>query len=314
MNMRNVFILNPVAGKGGAMDLKKVIKEKASELSINVEICQTREELDAEVLASQIASKATKEHPVRIFACGGDGTINEILNGIIGYENVYLGVLPVGSGNDFVRNFGKVSDFLDIKSQLNGKSFRTDVIKYRWKKNNYNYERYGINMFNIGFDCNVVEAATRMKNIPLISGSMAYLMGVFSMLIKLKGANLKVDFNDGTTYEGELLLMAIANGWFCGGGIKGVPFAVTNDGLMDVSLIKRCSRCKCIRLLPKYVKGAHMKTKEAEEIVIYKQCKSIKVSKLGDDIMFSPDGEIAHADEIEFEIVPNAINLIIPNR
>ena len=312
MEKRNIFILNPAAGQGKAVELKDDILRAADELSTNVEIYHTKEELYGEVLAIQLAKTATAEKPIRIFACGGDGTLNEILNGIVGYENIEVGVLPLGTGNDFVRNFGDVSDFLNIKNQLVGDSVNTDIIKYRWDKDDYHYERYCINMFNIGFDCNVVDAAAHLKTKPMVSGSMAYLAGVIQMLVKMKGANLRVEFEDGSVYDDKMLLIAIANGCFCGGGVKGVPKAITNDGFMDVSIIKTCSRSKFIRLFPKYMKGTHLLTKDAEDLVIYKKCKTLSLTKKDDLIMFSTDGEITYADSISFEIMPAEIKFIVP--
>lgn len=312
MEKRNIFILNPAAGQGKAVELKDDILKAAKELSLDVEIYHTKEELYGEVLANQLAKTATKDKPIRLFACGGDGTLNEILNGIVGYEHVEVGVLPLGTGNDFVRNFSSPSDFLNIKNQLLGESVDTDIIKYRWDKDDYHCERYCINMFNIGFDCNVVDAAAHLKKRPMVSGSMAYLAGVVQMLIKMKGANLKVEFENGSVFEDKMLLIAIANGCFCGGGVKGVPKAVTNDGFMDVSIVKTCSRSKFLKLFPRYMKGTHLETKAAKDLVIYKKCKTLSLTKREEPIMFSTDGEITYADSISFEIKPKEVKFIVP--
>lgn len=312
MNKRHIFVLNPAAGQGKAVTVKEEILKIAEELSLDVEIYETKEILDGEVVANKFAKEATEENPVRIYACGGDGTINELLNGIVGYENIELGVLPLGTGNDFIRNFGTQEDFMDIKRQLLGEAKEIDAIKYRWYKNGYDYNRYCINMFNIGFDCNVVDAAAKLKKLPLVSGSVAYILGVIKMLMKMKGADLRVEFEDGEVFDGAMLLIAIANGCFCGGGVKGVPKALTDDGLMDISLIKKCSRRRFLTLFPKYSKGTHLETKIAESLIIYKQSRKLKLTGNNESIMFSTDGEITYADGCEFEILPKAVKFVVP--
>ena len=167
-------------------------------------------------------------------------------------------------------------------------------------------------MFNIGFDCNVVDITAKLKKLPLMSGSLAYLAGVAAMLVRMKGANLKVEFDDGYVFYGDMLLIAIANGCFCGGGVKGVPKAETNDGLMDVSLIRKCSRRKFIKLFPKYAKGEHLEAKGADKLITYKQGKKLKITANGKPMTFSTDGELTQAEKIKFEIVENAIDFVVP--
>ncbi len=315
MSKKHIFVLNPAAGQGKALDLKEAILKAKEKTALDVEIYETKEVLDAEVFVSDVVKNIDDTKKVRIYACGGDGTVNEILNAILHTgraDNIELGIIPVGTGNDFVRNFGEIEDFLDIEKQLAFETQKTDVIRYKFRKNNFTYTRYGINMFNIGFDCNVVDITARLKKMPLVSGSLAYIMGVAAMLVKMKGANLKVEFEDGEIFDGKMLLIAVANGCFCGGGVKGVPLATTNDGLMDVSLIKKCSRAKFIKLFPEYAKGIHLENEGAKELFIYKKSKKLKIIANEKAMLFSVDGEITQADEISFEIVPEAISVALP--
>ena len=167
-------------------------------------------------------------------------------------------------------------------------------------------------MFNIGFDCDVVRECAKLKQMPLVSGSMAYLMGVAKNLYKMQGTNLKVQFEDGKERSGRLLLMAIGNGCYCGGGIKGIPYAQIDDGLMDISMIKRCSRMQFIRLFPKYVKGTHLETKIAQEYIKYVKVKKVSITSNEDTMYFSTDGEITHTKRLDLEVIPRAINFSIP--
>lgn len=312
MKRKHVFLLNPAAGQGQAVGMRRQIEEISARLSLDTEIYETKEELDAEVFTSQLVKNRDEDTIIRIYACGGDGTANEILNALIGHENMELAVIPMGTGNDFVRNFGEVESFRDLEKQMTADTVKTDVIGYTWKRKGFSCSRYCINMFNIGFDCNVVEMAAKLKKKPLISGSMAYLAGVAAMLVKMKGADLKVEFEDGDVFDGKMLLIAVANGCFCGGGVKGVPKALTDDGLMDISLIKKCSRRKFVSLFPKYARGEHLEAKGADRLVIYKKSRKLKITANGASFTFSTDGELTKAKEIEFEIVPEAVDFTVP--
>ncbi len=314
MEKRHIFMLNPAAGKGKALEIKEKVKKLPREIQKNIEIYESKEMLHLEVLALKIAKRATTNNPIRIYACGGDGTLNEVLNGIIGYENVELGVIPMGTGNDFIRNFASKDLFLDLYKQIQGETKEIDLIKYRVSKDNFEYEKYCINMINIGFDCNVVDVAKKIKNLSLMSGSIAYLIGIMVMFIKMKGAHLQISFKDGKIFSDELLLIAIANGCYCGGGIKAVPRASVNDQYMDVSLIKQCSRNKFIKLFPKFKKGVHLADKEAENLVIYSKEKKLSIKSKDGDLMFSVDGELGYAEKIDFEIIPKALKFVVPKK
>ena len=314
MNRKHVFLLNPAAGQGQAIGMREQIENISQRLSLDTEIYETKEELDAQVFTSQLIKNNDVDTKIRLYACGGDGTANEILNAIIGHDNMELAVMPMGTGNDFVRNFGDVELFRNLEYQMTADTVKTDVIRYTWKRQGFSCSRYCINMFNIGFDCNVVEMAGKLKKKPLISGSMAYLAGVAAMLVKMKGADLKVEFEDGKVFDGKMLLIAIANGCFCGGGVKGVPKALTDDGFMDISLVRKCSRRRFIQLFPKYAKGEHLNVKGADKLIIYRKAKTLKITANGEPFTFSTDGELTKAKEIEFEIVPGAVDFVVPQQ
>lgn len=312
MSKRHIFILNPAAGQGKAFSLEDDIIKTGMRLGIDVEIYKTKEVLDAQVEAVRLAKSATHQSPVRLYACGGDGTVNEVLNGIVGYDNVELAIIPTGTGNDFIRNFGEIADFLNLEKQMLGTAKKVDVISYKSSTDSYSSIRYCINMFNIGFDCNVVKDVVELKTKPLVSGSMAYLLGVAKNLIKMKGTNLKLIFEDGKEHSGKLLLLAVGNGCYCGGGVKGVPYAEVDDGLMDVSIIKRCSRRQFLTLFPRYVKGTHLETRLGKKYIKYIKTKKMSIVVNGDTMYYSTDGEITNTNRLDLEIVPKAVSFSVP--
>lgn len=312
--MRNIFVINPMAGKrGSASQIKKQIMRISDKLLIPVEVYETQWAGDGEVFVRQSCRKRKTREVIRFYACGGDGLLNEVANGAFGYENVQVGCIPLGTGNDYVRNYGSPGSFLDIEAQLKGAAVDTDLIQYKEEREGGDLTcRYCINMFNIGFDCNVVDQTSRAKHWPLVKGSFAYLLSVAIILIKKKGADLRVCYEDGSFFDGRLLLIAVANGCYCGGGVKGIPLSDLDDGLMDVSLIKDVPRRTFIRLFPKYAKGTHLQDKKAEAIIDYRKCKSITIIPNGKKMRLCIDGEIKDAGKVTFKIVPKALRFIIP--
>ncbi|MGI6258009.1 MAG: diacylglycerol/lipid kinase family protein [Anaerovoracaceae bacterium] len=300
--MKHLFIINPAAGQGEAIKLQEKILALGEELALDIEIYQTKGLGDGEDKARQAAAS---HESIRIYSCGGDGTLNEIINGAYGFPHVEIASVPKGTGNDFVRNFP--GDFGDIRGQMLGTAVDCDLIRYTSQEG----VRYCANMFNVGFDSNVVDMTSRLKKKPLIGGSFAYLLGVLIILIKKEGAHLTIELEDGTRITEPILLIAIANGSYCGGGVKGVPLSQTDDGLMDVSIVKNVSRRVFVSLFPKYAKGTHLETKKGKEVVEYLQCRRITVAPVKDTMRMAVDGEIVDAGRTEFEIVPKGFRFVL---
>lgn len=314
--MKTIFIINPKAGTGKGLDKLKeeifaIAKEVGAEVGFYITKAVGDGEKFAKIVCQEAAESASKEE-LRLIACGGDGTVNEVLNGIMGYENATLGVMPIGTGNDFVRNFPKNVDFLDIKSQLQGYTMKSDVIKYSGLIEGKEQTRYCINMFNIGFDCNVVDLTQTLKTYPFLKGSMAYMAAVAGIFIKKKGANLKVELDGQVVENGPLLLTAVANGGFCGGGVNSAPTAQINDGLMDVNVIYNVSRSKFIKAFPYYSKGTHMTLPNIDELLLFRQCKKAVITPIDGTMKLCTDGEIASTGQITMEMMPMAVNLLVP--
>lgn len=327
--MRTVFIVNPKAGQGkGNKKFTEKIRHVAEKTGTAVEIYTTAGIGDAEILARQIA-KESKAEPTRIYACGGDGTLNEVLNGVLhagcecgagskGNENceggadIAIGVVPIGTGNDFCRNFPEAADFTDIEAQLAAEPKRCDAIKYSGILAGKEQTRYCANMFNIGFDCNVVDLTATLKTYPLLSGSLAYLMAVLAILVKKKGANLKVEVDGEVKHDGPLLLTAVANGCFCGGGVKSSPEAKPDDGRMDYNIITNVKRTEFFKLFPHYAKGTHMSVPGIERILHSGQAKQIVITPNEGNMRLCADGEITDAGRVEMEIQEKAFTFLVP--
>lgn len=309
--MVHYFFINPAAGQGKGIDkLAAEIETAAEELNIDYEIYLTGGICDGERQASRFA-EIQNGTPARFYACGGDGTLNEIINGAAAYSNIEVGCVPIGTGNDMVRNFpGR--NFLDIKKQIRGNSEEIDLMRYRVVAGGKRQTRYCANMFNIGFDCNVVELAGRLKKKPLISGSAAYLLAVLGMFIKKKTISLYLTEGEEVLVDGEVLLCAVANGSYCGGGLKTSPQSDVQDGVFDLNVIRDVTRREFLKLFPVYMKGAHLGAPGIEDVITVKRCTGLKLQSKKKSFFLCADGEITAVQSAEFEMAPKAVRFILP--
>ncbi|MDR0424464.1 MAG: YegS/Rv2252/BmrU family lipid kinase [Clostridiales Family XIII bacterium] len=310
--MKHYFIINPVAGKGEA---KKVVLPEILKLvkttELDYEIHRTTGPTEAEAYTKKRCEE-NDGRPIRFYACGGDGTLNEVLNGMHGHPGAELTVIPAGSGNDFVRNFPE-RDFRDIRKMVAGEARSLDLIEYSDMRevDEPAAPRYAINMCNIGFDSEAVAIAGRLKTKSFIGGTAAYIGGVCLVLIQKKTVRLTFLFEDGSKYTEKTLLTAIANGAFCGGGFKGAPMADTNDGLLDVSIVNELSRRLFLTLLRKYHRGSHLQDPRAQSLMQYKQVKNVIITPK-DKMTMAVDGEVGIYGKLSFRIVPNAVMFSLP--
>ena len=295
------FILNPNSGnrkKNKAVE--DAIKEACKKRKLNYHIYYTTCPGDAtEYVRSMV--NCTKA-PQRFICVGGDGTINEIVNSAPCTPNVEFGVIPSGSGNDFVRNFGNPESFFDIDAQIDGEAVSLDLIKCN--------DNYCVNMVNIGFDCEVVKAAAKLK---FISAKFSYILGIVRVLFRKIGTKMKLIFDDGTTFEDEFTLTAIANGRYCGGGFIAAPKARLNDGILDVCIVKKVTRRKFLAFVGSYKRGEHLENEKARDFINYKRATHFKM-EFENPVAVCIDGEIIGAKTIDFTVVRNAFNFIIPKK
>ena len=296
------FILNPKSGSHNKKDkLEQAIKSACMKRQLSYHIYYTTCVGDAtEYIRSMVRISSERQ---RFICVGGDGTINEIVNSAPENPDVEFGVIPYGSGNDFVRNFSNNKLFSDIDAQIDGETMSFDLIKCN--------DTYCVNMVNIGFDCAVVKEAARLKRAKLVSAKMSYIFGVVVVLFKKFGTKMKLIFDDGEVFEKEFTLTAIGNGKFCGGGFMASPLAELNDGLMDICAIDKISRLTFVKLVGSYKSGTYLKNKSAMKVIHHKRVPHFKM-EFDSPIPICIDGEIKGAKSIDFTVVKNAFNFVIP--
>ncbi len=314
--MKYAFIVNPASGQGKHdQDLVPQIEELIKgNPNRDIRIYYTRGEKDATVLADLIATEAKDD--VVVFACGGDGTIQEVANGLYGHENGILGVIPVGSGNDFVRQLGKKkgnsADYLKLLNIFDGMVTRIDLIRMSWIEKGEEQTRYITNGINIGFDGNTAILAHDLKKLPLVSGTGSYLLAVARNLAAKKGQKLRITADGRNFHTGELLLATAANGGFCGGGVQSCPNADMFDGLIELLAIKDMTRKKFVSLFPKYKAGKIFQIKGIEDIAAYTQAQNIIIEPmLGPTMKFVADGEIFETGTLRIDIVNRALKVLV---
>ncbi len=317
--MKYLFIINPAAGNWMGKTYSKRILSSDLNSKVDIEVCLTSKVGDAE----QIALKACEENKskkgrskINIYACGGDGTLNEVVNGAYGFKNVRVGCVPIGTGNDFVKNFIDCGDFFSLESQINGDVRKVDLMEYTGIFNNIFTKKVAINMFNLGFDANVASDMNFFRGLHFVRGKGPYRLALASNFIKKRGGNFLVTAkNDEVLYNGKLFFINICNGGYLGGGMKGAPYALIDDGKLDMNIVKNISRLRFLDLAPKYMKGVHMLTPGIEKVIDYSQVEYVKVKPLNSKYKLGIDGEIVEATgAVEFRVLPKAINFIVPKR
>ena len=289
--MKTVKIINPAAGQGKAVN----------EISEDTRYYVSKSVGDVE---KYVYKTLLKEPDTHFIVCGGDGSINEAVNGIIranATDTAILSAVGTGTGNDFIK--------YDKYAKSHGSSIKCDVMKYG--------DRYYINILNIGFDCTVVQKTEVLKKKPLISGSFAYVCGVVGTVFGEYGTkmHIKIENEHGEEEEfiDDFMLCVVANGQYYGGGFKPAPLADITDGLADLVLVKKVKRTEIPSIIGKYKKGEHIDKekrdiiKKFKNIMIYRRARKVFVSGMES---ICADGEIEKRDKVEIEVVPKAINFM----
>ena len=210
--MRHIFIVNP---RSGHQDATPMIKKALDELSPAepYEIYITSAPGDAtQYVRTRCQGDAS---PLRFYACGGDGTLNEVINGAAGFDHAAVGCYPCGSGNDFIKYFGGRKFFTDLGALMSGHEQRVDMIRVN--------DRYAINVVNMGFEAKTAARMIRFRHLPLMHGYRAYYGAIVLTLIDGVRHRCKIAVDGETMMDGNILLCTLANGDYVGGSFRCAP-------------------------------------------------------------------------------------------
>lgn len=303
--MIHLFILNSFAGTKDSTPLLKAEIEALGRDDTVIEYTESKG--DAENIARRYAQKG---EPLRVYACGGDGTANEALQGLYGFDNVALGVVPVGTGNDYVRSLpADVQDYRDINKMINGFEMTVDLLKCG--------DRLALNVVSAGYDCEVADRAQKNKRMPLMSGPLAYKLAIVQCLIN-KRKHTFVPYADGRAvkipegFKTQMLAVA-AKGMYYGGGIKATPYARLDDGLIDFMSIPTVPVSFFARMIGLFTRGEHIDHPKTKKFIMHEKCRELRLDDHG-DIKICIDGEMRVMKDPVITVLPKAFKVIIPSR
>lgn len=295
------IILNPTSGRGtGAQnkaELKQLLTVTAKAASSRWNVVETQ----AKGQGSALARQAVEDGAEIVVAAGGDGTLNEVVNGLMeagaGSKGVTLGLLPMGTGNDFGRCIGLGTDLkLAVDTLFNGKPQFVDVGQA--------HGRWFVNIAGCGFDAIVAERANR--GFPLLRGTSAYLAAIAHSLLHLKPANLTLTL-DGETRRIRALMCSVANATSYGGGMKVAPDARIDDGLFDICLLAEAGRLEFVRAFPRVFKGTHV----THPKVTMLRAHTVHIES-DPPLPLLIDGEVMGTTPVTFTLSPRAVQVLMP--
>lgn len=305
--IRYLFLINPTAGKVDARAaLLPRIRAAAERAGITPEIFITRHAGHAREITAACAAAGDF---VRIYACGGDGTMNEVLQSAAGHETISVGCIPCGSGNDYVRNFGVQSDFWDVDAQLAAISFPADLI--------LTPQGYGIDIYAAGIDAQVANGIPKWRRVPLCGGTTAYTLSILEAICSTFRHHLRIEA-DQNSLEGTYMMLAICNAQMYGGGYCAAPYARMDDGLLDVVLLKPVPRLRLAGLLKGYRNGRHLTpdgevTKAFRPYMTFFRTRWIDIQVLDDHPLITTlDGECSPQMNLHAEVARRSIRILLP--
>lgn len=299
--MKHYFIVNPKSGKNEKIDvINDLVIPAAEKTGIDYEIHETTGPNDATRFVDETAEAAGKEK-VRFYAVGGDGTLYEVVNGAHGHKNAEVAAVPRGSGNDWIRLFGEKEVFLDVEGNINGTPVTLDCIKVN--------DEIALNQASMGFDAEACSEQGKMKSIPGAVGHITYtLAGLYCAITRVKhDFTVKVD---GREIKGPFIQVTVCNSRWYGSGIQAAPFAVPDDGKLDVVAIKRVTSWPKLfydMMVTWQMLGKHVNWSYTE----YIRGKKVEIES-PKPCAINVDGECHPTEKAVMEIEKNGITFVVP--
>ena len=295
--MTHLFIINPAAGS----------RDRTAEYSETIhKLCRDRG-LDYEIRVSTAPGECTriareyaeKGGELRVYACGGDGTLNEVVCGVAGFGNAAVTVYSGGSGNDFAKLFDDPKAFYDLERLLDAEEVTFDLI-------NCNGD-YSLNICSVGLDARIGTGVSRYKRIPLLHGFRAYAVSTVVNVVRGIAEHYAVEVN-GERIEDEFTFICVCNGRFYGGGFNPVPEADPTDGKLDVLLVKKVSRLQVPMIIGKYKAGRY---RELPRLVRHLKTDAIRIL-CDKPTPINLDGELRTAQVVEMSLAKEKLRFFYP--
>lgn len=283
------IIVNPQGGKGKSLKALTTVEEIFKNNNAQYVVHKT----EYAGHATEIARELSKTPDTNIVVMGGDGSFHEVLCGIDNFDNVTLGLVACGSGNDFIKKSGHSTNVKEaVQTILNGKVGFVDYMelgKYR--------------CLNVGGGGMDVDVLLKYANFKTLKGKAAYYYSLFYTLLHTRFHHLRITA-DGVTKDTSVFMIGVGNGGFIGGGIPICPNAIVDDGLLNVGYVSEMKKSKIIFRLFKFLKGKHVGTDWGGEYT----AKKVTIEAL-DDSRFELDGEIIEDTKLDIEVVHNKLKM-----
>ena len=298
--MKHIFIINPRAGK---KDQTSRIYELADHLreahGLECACMLTDRPGGATDMARKLAESG---EAIRLYACGGDGTIHEVANGIAGFPNAAMSCIPTGTGNDFLKNFGPDADkFSDVENLWDGDAFPLDLIDCNG--------RLCLTIACNGIDARIADSVHQYGSSPLLHGRNSYLASVaVNFLFKPIGRHWKV-WLDEEELEDDFALVSMCNGRYYGGGSMPVPEARMDDGVLHTVLIKNVAKATFARLFAPYSAGEYRKL--PQNLIRVSTARTVRI-RAEEDIVTCVDGETFRGREVVMTLSEKRLNFFGP--
>lgn len=295
--MKHLFLINPAAGsRDHTKEYTEAIRKACGSRGLDYDIQVSSGPGNCTELTRQ-AGESGEE--TRVYACGGDGTLNEVATGAVGYPNLSVTVYSGGSGNDFVKIFDEPEAFYDVERLMDAEEASFDLIRCN--------EDYSLNICSVGLDARIGTDVAHYKRLPFLQGFRAYVVSTLINVIRGTSEHLVVEIN-GETIDAEHTMICACNGRFYGGGFNPVPEADPADGKMDVLVINRVSRLQVAGVVGKYKDGRY---KELDKLARHFLTDRV-VIRCDKPSAASLDGELRMAREFTMTVAEEKIRFFYP--
>ena len=295
--MKHLFLINPAAGS----------RDRTAEYTAAIQAACGKRGLDYRIEVSAAPGEcrrlareaALTGETYRIYACGGDGTLNEVAAGAAGFANAAVSVLAGGSGNDFVRIFDEPKAFASLERLLDAQEATFDLIRCN--------DDYALNICSVGLDARIGTDVARYKRIPLLQGFRAYAASTVMNVVRGIAEHYIVEIN-GERIDDEQTFVCVCNGRFYGGGFNPVPEADPADGVLDVLLVKKVSRLQVPAVIGKYKNGRY---RELSQLIRHIPTDHVRIL-CDKPTAINLDGELRTATTIDISLAKEKLRFFYP--
>jgi diacylglycerol kinase (ATP) len=289
-----VFILNPIAGNGFAKKYESTIKTKLKEFNVKADLVFTESKGHASKIAEEYAKKGYKH----IISVGGDGTLNEMVHPLVNNKDIVVGIIPAGTGNDFIQILGFPNRFTDKHWNI---FFEQNTMDLDVGTCNGNYF---LNGMGLGFDAEVAAQNYEGEDMVKKGGKDKYIRHILKTILFFKEKRMKFLSDNGNGYT-DCFINTTSIGRRFAGGFFLTPEAIANDGLLDVCSIEKLSLFQRFKLLPMVPKGTHIKDKN----VAYYKTANLAL-EFSERVPYHLDGELFFDIKFDIGILPGALKMI----